>query len=75
MIIGRCTFDGCALLTIGSRCVEHDFPVKRTFVRGRPFEPKAATTRGLLRWGPLASPNASTARVAPAPRGEVFSRV
>ena len=37
MIIGRCTFDGCTVLTIGSRCVEHDLPVRRTFVRGRPF--------------------------------------
>ena len=38
MIIGRCTFDGCTVLTIGSRCVEHDFPVTRRFARGRPFQ-------------------------------------
>jgi len=37
MIVRRCTFHGCNLLTIGARCVEHDLPVTRTFVRGRPF--------------------------------------
>ena len=37
MIVVRCTFDGCTVLTIGSRCLEHDLPVRRTFVRGRPF--------------------------------------
>jgi hypothetical protein len=42
MIIQRCTFDGCAQLTIGPRCVEHDVPVTRTFVRGRPFQRTAA---------------------------------
>ncbi len=52
MILGRCTFDGCTVLTIGSRCVEHDMPVRRTFVRGRPFaasalspQPSAFVTR------------------------------
>ena len=39
MILGRCTFDGCTVLTIGSRCVEHDAPVRRTFIRGRPYVP------------------------------------
>ena len=29
MIIRPCTFDGCTVLTIGSRCVEHDLPVTR----------------------------------------------
>ena len=37
MIIRPCTFDGCTVMTIGSRCVEHDVPVTRSFVRGRPF--------------------------------------
>ena len=37
MIIRPCTFDGCTVLTIGSRCVEHDVPVTRSFVRGRPL--------------------------------------
>jgi hypothetical protein len=37
MIIGRCTFSGCSKLTIGTRCVDHDLPVTRTFIRGRPF--------------------------------------
>ena len=45
MIIGRCTFDGCTVLTIGSRCVEHDVPVTRTFVRGRPFAAAPTSTQ------------------------------
>ena len=43
MILGSCTVDGCAVRTIGSRCVRHEVPVTRTFVRGRPFEHHAAT--------------------------------
>jgi hypothetical protein len=45
MIIGRCTFDGCTVLTIGSRCLEHDLPVRRTFVRGRPFAAAANSSQ------------------------------
>jgi hypothetical protein len=45
MIVGRCTFDGCTVLTIGSRCLEHDLPVKGTFVRGRPFAAAANTSQ------------------------------
>jgi hypothetical protein len=44
VILGRCTFEGCNVLTIGTRCVEHDVPVTRVFVRGRPFSPRSATT-------------------------------
>jgi len=43
MILGRCTVDGCTVLTIGSRCVEHDIPVRRTFVRGRPYAASAVS--------------------------------
>jgi hypothetical protein len=49
MIIDRCTVDGCTVLTIGSRCVEHDLPVTRTFVRGRPFAIAASTQTPLAR--------------------------
>ena len=42
MIVRSCTFDGCNVLTIGSRCVEHDVPVTRSFVRGRPFPTRHA---------------------------------
>jgi hypothetical protein len=45
MIVGRCTFDGCTVLTIGSRCLEHDLPVRRTFVRGRPFGAAASSSQ------------------------------
>jgi len=37
MIVSRCSKDGCNALTIGSYCMEHDEPVTRRFVRGRPF--------------------------------------
>ena len=43
MILAECTFDGCTVLTIGSRCVEHDVPVRRTFVRGRPYAATAVS--------------------------------
>ena len=43
MILAKCTFDGCTVLTIGSRCVEHDVPVRRTFVRGRPYAAAAVS--------------------------------
>ena len=43
MILAKCTFDGCTVLTIGSRCVEHDVPVRRTFVRGRPYAATAVS--------------------------------
>ena len=58
MIIGRCTFDGCTVLTIGSRCVEHDVPVTRTFVRGKPFNVATAI-------------HAATAFVAPVQAGRM----
>ena len=45
MIIGRCTSDGCTVLTIGSRCVEHDLPVRRNFVRGRPFSVASSSSQ------------------------------
>jgi hypothetical protein len=45
MILRKCTFDGCTVLTIGPRCVEHDLPVRRTFVRGRPYAGAATSPR------------------------------
>jgi hypothetical protein len=41
-IVMRCTAPGCETLTMGPLCVEHDVPVTRVFVRGRPFERKLA---------------------------------
>lgn len=37
MIVSPCRAHGCNALTIGSYCVEHDLPVTRVFLRGRPF--------------------------------------
>jgi len=42
MIVSRCRADGCNALTIGSYCVEHDVPVTRVFIRGRPYKGTAA---------------------------------
>jgi hypothetical protein len=36
-IVTQCTVPGCETLTMGPLCVEHDVPVTRVFVRGRPF--------------------------------------
>jgi len=37
MIVSPCRAERCKALTIGSYCVDHDLPVTRDFVRGRPF--------------------------------------
>jgi len=41
-IVTPCTAPGCVTLTMGPLCVEHDVPVTRVFVRGRPFTRKPA---------------------------------
>ena len=65
MILGRCTFDGCNVLTIGARCVEHDVAVTRTFVRGRPFVPPTAT----------APPRSRSVAVVPHAQSERHERI
>jgi hypothetical protein len=56
MIVSQCRAEGCNALTIGSYCVEHDSPVTRIFVRGRPFVPRPA------RWLPERGAEASSRR-------------
>lgn len=41
-MVTQCTALGCQTLTMGPLCVEHDAPVTRVFVRGRPFTRKPA---------------------------------
>jgi hypothetical protein len=41
-IVTQCTMPGCETLTMGPLCVEHDVPVTRVFVRGRPFQRQPA---------------------------------
>jgi hypothetical protein len=41
-IVTHCTAPGCETLTMGPLCVEHDAPVTRVFVRGRPWKPRTA---------------------------------
>ncbi len=74
MIIGRCTIDGCAMLTIGSRCVEHDFPVTRTFVRGRPFQRNAPSVGAAAQMEPGRTASFSTALVPLPAAGQMFTR-
>jgi hypothetical protein len=39
-IVTQCTVPGCATLTLGPLCLEHDQPTTRVFVRGRPASAK-----------------------------------
>jgi hypothetical protein len=39
MLLTTCVEPGCTTLCMGGRCVEHDRPRTRVFVRGRPFRP------------------------------------
>ena len=56
-IVTRCTALGCETLTMGAFCTEHDSPVERVFVRGRPFvrapvELRLTTARGEVAFAP-----------------------
>ena len=41
-IATQCTAPGCETLTMGPFCVEHGEPVRRSFVRGRPWAPETS---------------------------------
>jgi len=36
-MLTRCSQPGCETLVLGGRCLEHEYPQNRVFVRGRPF--------------------------------------
>lgn len=36
-MLTRCAEPGCETLVLGGRCLEHEAPQTRIFVRGRPF--------------------------------------
>jgi hypothetical protein len=38
-LLQRCSYPNCSTLTMGMLCMEHDVPVLREFVRGRPWVP------------------------------------
>ena len=42
-VLTTCIEPGCETLVLGGRCLEHERPQTRIFVRGRPFEPARAT--------------------------------
>ena len=62
MIVSPCRADGCSALTIGSYCVDHDLPVTRVFVRGRPFV--ATPTRRVVAERVIAPARTRPARTA-----------
>jgi hypothetical protein len=39
-MLRECSQDGCCTLTMGELCVEHEPPIRKTFVRGRPYPPR-----------------------------------
>jgi hypothetical protein len=63
MIISQCRAEGCKALTIGAYCVEHDLPVTRVFVRGRPFatSPTRSVSEGVKRIAPSRRVTTTTA--------------
>jgi hypothetical protein len=36
-MLTTCSEPGCTTLVMGGRCIEHDHPASRVFVRGRPL--------------------------------------
>ena len=64
-IVTQCTFPGCRTKTMGPLCIEHDWPVERTFVRGRPFE-LAEVELHLARMTESFAPNLRTTSERPA---------
>jgi hypothetical protein len=38
-LLSVCPHPGCATLTMGGTCVEHDVPARIVFPRGRPYVP------------------------------------
>jgi hypothetical protein len=59
-LVTQCTAPGCATLTMGPLCIEHDVPVNRVFVRGRPFERRPAPIA--WRYVPSTATSASSLR-------------
>ena len=53
MIVQACAEPGCETLVMGGYCLEHETPVTRVFVRGRPFVP-ADVTAHVARAAPVA---------------------
>lgn len=47
-MLTTCSEPGCATLVMGGRCIEHERPATRVFVRGRPLVGAHARTKGAV---------------------------
>jgi len=47
-ILRTCSHPGCTTLTMGNLCLAHETPVKRSFMRGRPFVRSSGKARRQL---------------------------
>lgn len=70
-IVSECGYPGCGVKTIGTLCVEHDLPVKRTFPRGRAY--RASSVAGdaagdALRTGARSAPRSAVTGGSTIPR-------
>jgi hypothetical protein len=55
-MLTTCSEPGCATLVLGGRCIEHERPATRVFVRGRPLVgPHARPKGGVYGTRPLAT--------------------
>jgi hypothetical protein len=50
-MLTTCSEPGCATLVLGGRCIEHERPATRVFVRGRPLAGAHARSKGSV-YGP-----------------------
>jgi len=44
-----CSRADCCTLTLGDFCVDHETPVRRSFVRGRPYPPRPRSKQAHVR--------------------------
>jgi hypothetical protein len=52
VIVRKCAEPGCDTLVVGGLCLEHEAPMTRVFVRGRPFVHPEVTS-GVIATPPL----------------------
>jgi hypothetical protein len=48
-MLHACSRADCFTLTLGEFCLEHETPVSKSFVRGRPFPPRTRAKRVVAR--------------------------
>ena len=48
-MLHACSWTDCCTLTLGEYCLEHETPVSKSFVRGRPYPPRSRVKRVVAR--------------------------